>query len=447
MNIRKLNRRRVLRGVLNGGVVAVALPVLDCFLNENGNAYASGAPLPVRFGTWFWGLGGNNNILIPSKTGVGYEIPEQLAPVARVRQHVNLISNLTAFRDGEPNLCHYSGWIIGRTGKAPTSSADRPTETVDITIANQIGRATRFRTLTASATGDFRNTVSYENANSPNPPEISPVEFYGRLYGADFQDPNSSGFTPNPRTMARRSVLSAVTGEIKTLEKTVGAADRQRLEQYFTGLRHLEKQFDQQLTKPEPIAACHAPPAVTNDPQMGVDVEMVKTRHRLLTDLMVMAVACDQTRVFNMAYSNAQANTIREGYEKPHHTTTHEEPIDAKLGYQPNHAYFASRAIEEWAYFVEAFSKIREGSGTLLDNMLIYANTDTADARIHSLDHLIAFTAGRAGGRVKTGLHVDARGGGVTRVGYTALRVMGLDLPTWGVKSNMTSSHLSEIIA
>jgi len=447
MNIRKMSRRRVLRGVLNGGVVAVALPVLDCFLNENGNAYASGAPLPVRFGTWFWGLGGNNNILIPSKTGPGYEIPEQLAPVARVRQHINLISNLTAFRDGEPNLCHYSGWIIGRSGKAPKSSADRPTETLDITIANQIGRATRFRTLTASATGDFRNTVSYENENSPNPPEISPVEFYARLYGPDFQDPNSPDFTPNPRTMARRSVLSAVMGEIKTLEKAVGAADRQRLEQYFTGLRHLERQFDQQLTKPEPIAACHAPSAVTSDPQMGVDVEMVQTRHRLLTDLMVMAVACDQTRVFNMAYSNAQANTVREGYEKPHHTTTHEEPIDAKLGYQPNHAYFASRAIEEWAYFVEAFSKIREGSGTLLDNMLIYANTDHGDARIHSLDQLIAFTAGRAGGRVKTGLHVDAGGGGVTRVGYTALRVMGLDLPAWGVKSNMTSNHLSEIIA
>jgi len=447
MNIRKLSRRRVLRGVLNGGVVAVGLPVLDCLLNENGNAYASGAPLPVRFGTWFWGLGGNNKILIPSKTGAGYEIPEQLAPVARVRQHVNLISNLTAFRDGEPNLCHYSGWIIGRSGKAPKSSADRPTETLDITIANQIGRGTRFRTLTASATGDFRNTVSYENENSPNPPEISPMEFYARLYGADFQDPNSPVFTPNPRTMARRSVLSAVMGEIKTLEKTVGAADRQRLDQYFTGLRHLEKQFDQQLTKPEPIAACHAPPAISNDPKMGVDVEMVKTRHRLLTDLMVMAVACDQTRVFNMSYSNAQANTVKEGYEKPHHTTTHEEPIDAKLGYQPHHAYFASRAIEEWAYFVEAFSKIREGGGTLLDNMLIYANTDHGDARIHSLDHLIAFTAGRAGGRVKTGLHVDTRGGGVTRVGYTALRVMGLDLPNWGVKSNMTSSHLSEIIA
>ncbi|RYZ66799.1 MAG: DUF1552 domain-containing protein, partial [Proteobacteria bacterium] len=322
-------------------------------------------------------------IMVPKKTGAGYEIPAQLAPVARVREHVNLITNLTA-----------------------------------------------------SATGDFRNTVSYENANSPNPPEISPVELYTRLYGADFQDPNSPTFTPSARVMARRSVLSGVMGEIQSLQKSVGASDRQRLDEYFTGLRHLEKQFDQQLTKPEPIAACHAPPSLRGDPKMGVDVEMVQTRHRLLTDLMVMAVACDQTRVFNMAYSNAQANTVKEGYEKPHHTTTHEEPIDEKLGYQPNHAYF-----------VEAFSKVKEGGGTLLDNMLIYANTDHGDARVHALDQLVSFTAGRAGGRVKTGLHVNANGSGVTRVGYTALRVMGLELPAWGVKSNRTSSPFNEIVA
>ena len=50
---------------------------------------------------------------------------------------------------------------------------------------------------------------------------------------------------------------------------------------------------------------------------------------------MVMALTCDQTRVFNMAYSAAFAATIKPGYEKPHHTTTHEEPIDKATGYQP----------------------------------------------------------------------------------------------------------------
>ena len=163
----------------------------------------------------------------------------------------------------------------------------------------------------------------------------------------------------------------------------------------------------------------------------------------MMTDLMVMALACDQTRVFNMAYSAAFAATIKPGYEKPHHTTTHEEPIDKALGYQPIASWFTRRAMEEWAYFVEAFAKVQEGDGTLLDNTLIYASTDTNYARIHSIDGIPMFTAGRAGGRVRTGLHVDGGGTAATRVGYTAMKVLGVDAASWGSKSNSTSQAKS----
>ena len=52
-----MNRRSFLRGTIGGSAVAVGLPFLDCFLNDGGTALASGAPIPLRFGTWFWGLG------------------------------------------------------------------------------------------------------------------------------------------------------------------------------------------------------------------------------------------------------------------------------------------------------------------------------------------------------------------------------------------------------
>ena len=42
---------------------------------------------------------------------------------------------------------------------------------------------------------------------------------------------------------------------------------------------------------------------------------------------MVMAVACDQTRVFNMFYASAFSATTKPGYDKPHHTATHEEAV------------------------------------------------------------------------------------------------------------------------
>ena len=56
------------------------------------------------------------------------------------------------------------------------------------------------------------------------------------------------------------------------------------------------------------------------------------------------------------------------------------------------------------------------------------------------------FSAGSAGGKVKTGLHIDGDGSPGCRLGYTALRLMGVDVPSWGDKSNNTSSEISEIL-
>ena len=441
-----LNRRRVLRGMLNGGAITVGLPLLNVFLNGNGTALASGEPMPVRFGTWSWGLGMNSKVFIPKKTGADYDLPEEIISWEPVKQHINLFTNLTAYRDNMPLLCHTSGWVIQRTGTAPKDGTDIPGETIDVTIANQISRSTRFKSLTATATGDVKDTISYENGNTPNAPEWSPMEFYTRLFGPEFPDPNAESFTPDPNVMVRKSVLSGVMDDTRSLMKKVGAEDRERLDQYFTGLRHLEQQFEQRLTKPKPIAACVPGEGPQEDLPQGKQSELVAARHRMMSELLAMAVACDQTRVFNMSYAARGTSTLKVGYEKPHHTTTHEEPLDTRLGYQPTASWFTRRAMESWADYVSIFSKIKEGDGTLLDNVLIYASTDVGYARIHSLDGMPAFMAGRAGGRVKTGLHIDAGGTTTARLGYTALRLMGVDTPSWGTKSNNTSQEVGEIL-
>ena len=445
--LQRLSRRRVLRGMLRGGAVSVGLPLLNCFLNDNGSALAAGAPMPVRFATWFWGLGMNAAVFVPKTTGSGYELPEELAGIAPVQQHVNVFTNFHGFRDSAPNLCHYTGWIITRSGIAPIANEDKPGETIDVTVSRVIGRSSRFPSVNVTANGDMRTSFSYESANAVNASEPSPLNLYARIFGADYQDPNAPTFTPSPRVMVRRSVLSGVMEQTRELEQVLGAEDRARLDQYYTGLRELERQFEQQLTKPEPIAACVpvAPPAA--DPAPGIDSDTVSKRHRMLTDLLVMALACDQTRVVNMAYSAAFASTIKAGYEKPHHTATHEEPVDEALGYQPESSWFARRAFEEWAYFVEAFARVKEGDGTLLDNSLIYASTDSGLARVHSIDNMPMFTAGRAGGRVKSGLHIDGGGTPATRLGFTLMNVMGVDAASWGSKSNNTSKPIGEMLS
>lgn len=441
----KLSRRRVLRGMLNGGAVTIALPLLNCFLNENGTALASGAPIPLRFGTWSWGLGMSEAIFVPKKTGPDFDLPLEIASLKPVQQHINLFTNYHVFKDAAPNLCHHSGWVILRSGIAPMTAENRPGETIDVAVARKVGNNTRFRSLSATATGDVRDSFSYENGNSVNAPEWSPLRFYQRLFGGNFQDPNASEFTPDPRVMVRKSSLSSVLEETRALSKELGVDDRARLDQYFTGLRDLERRFDLQLTKPEPREAC----IVTDRPEdlpSGLDAYLVARRHRMMTDLMLMAVACDQTRVFNMFYASAFSATTKPGYDKPHHTATHEEAVVEAEQCQPNVSWYTQRAMEEWAYYVQALASFKEGDGTMLDNAFIYATTDQSFAKIHGIEGIPMFSAGSAGGRVKTGLHIDGGTSPGCRLGYTAMRLMGLDVPSWGDKSNKTSAEISEIL-
>jgi len=77
---------------------------------------------------------------------------------------------------------------------------------------------------------------------------------------------NAIGFKPDPAVMVRRSALSVVTDKRQSLMNKVGAADRRRLDEYFTSLRELEQQLDLELQKPAPLAACTIPGKVDETP-------------------------------------------------------------------------------------------------------------------------------------------------------------------------------------
>jgi len=444
--MKTFNRRKALRGIVGGGAVSVALPFLDCFLDNNGTALADGRPMPIRFGTWVWGLGVNRKAFVPVRGGNNYELMDENRCLKPVQSKFSMITELMAYRDSYENFCHYSGWVATRSGQAPALAQDRPGETIDVTVANKIGRSTRFKMLTATAQGDNRKSLSYEGQNAVIAPEFSEISFYNRLFGPGFQDPNLPTFTPDPQVVLRKSVLSGVNSDIKELTQHVGATDKARLDQYFTGVRELERQLEQQLTKPDPIPTCKVPGAPASDLPAGIEVELLAKRHNIMTDIMVLALACDQTRVFNMFYSPAQADTVKKGYDKPHHTCSHEEPVDPVLGYQKEASYFAARAMESWLYFIQAFDKFKEGDRSLLDNTLILAHSDQGLARVHSLDQMAMFLAGNAGGKIKNGYHIPGNNRTVTQVGYTALRIMGIDVPSWGTKSNLTTKPIDEVV-
>ena len=441
-----ISRRRVLRGVIGGGTVAVSVPFLDCFLDTGGQALAAGTPLPTRFGTWFWGCGMNTKIFVPKKVGPNFDLPEELESIRPVQKNINVFSNFRVLTDGRPNLCHTTGWIALRSGTAPRNRSDLPAPSIDVLVADAIGNGTRFRSLELSATGGRRDSYSFRNSDSIDPPVASALQFYERVFGADFQDPNTAEFKPDAKILLRKSVLSGVKDQRESLVKTLGAADQARLDQYFTAIRELENRLELQLQRPAPAEACVLPKGPKSKGGDGEYAEVVVERHKAMTDILVLALACNQTKVFNMLYSMSFANTARVGHSATHHLVTHEEIVDPKLGYQVQNSWFVRRAMESWSYFVAALANYKEGDGTLLDRSLIYAHSDQEYAKVHSIDGIPMMTAGSANGRLRTGLHIDGHGDPGTRLGYTLQRVMGMQTSSWGTGSMSTSREIGEIL-
>lgn len=442
----KTNRRSFLRGALAGSTVSVSLPFLDMFLNDHGTALASGAPIPVRFGTWFWGLGHTPGRGMRALEDKGYDfIDECLSLEPYKRDYINYFSNFNMPLDGNPSAVHFTGWVAGKTGSVPHGFGGIPAPTLDTIVADKVGAATRFRSLELSCTGNPVHSYSYRSAGNHNAAEVSPLNFYSRLFGPEYRDPRNKEFTPDPRILLRQSVLSVVEDERAQLLRTVGSDDRMRLDQYFTSVRELEQQLEASLSAPPVTEACQRPEQPGEWP-LGYDVETVGKTHDAFAKILALALACDQTRVFNMLYSHASSEVRVKGTTFTHHILSHEEPPDDELGFQVQTAWFNERSFEAFARMLAEFVNIPEGDGNLLDNTLIFAHTDTSDAKTHSVIGVPSMTVGKAGGRIKTGLHVNGNAAPVTQVGLTLMQTMDVPIEEWGTRSLRTSTPISEIL-
>ena len=331
-----------------------------------------------------------------------------------------------------------------RTGSVPDAAGAIPAPTLDVLVGDAIGAGTRFRSLDVSATGNPKDSYSARNAGSINASEVSPIGFYKRIFGADFVDPGKADFIPDPHILARRSVLSAVREDSQDFVKGLGASDRVRMDQYFTSIRQAEQQLALQLERPAPNPSCIIP-ASPVDAVGGTEIRAVFENHRLLTELMALALACGQTRVFNIVYSPSLSSLHKEGEAATHHTLTHEEPVDAAAGYQLESAWFSQRSMEALANFIDIFASVREGSGSLLDNTLVFASSDTNFAKVHALDGVPIMTVGKAGGHMRTGLHIAGNGDPISRVGLTLQQIMGIPVQRWGTQSLATAKPIGEL--
>jgi len=440
----KFNRRTFMQGALGGAAVVVGTPILDQMLDSNGKAFANGAKLPVRFGTYFWGLGLTPGRWVPSKVGADYDLTPELSSLKDIKQKTSVFSGFRVHLDGRPNLQHWTGQASILSGVAASKPGVFDNGSFDVAMADAIGGGMRFRSIEMTPFGNPRLSHSTRTGTGFNTPEASPIALYTRLFGEGFQDPNNPNWKPDVNLMLRQSVLSAVSDERKAVMASVGSSDKAKLDQYFTSVREMEGALASQLEKPAKCESCTVPTSPEENVRSG-NIENVNKNNKLMGQLTAMALACNQTKIFNVVHTEAGSQAYLPGDNMVYHTHTHDEAIDDKVGYQVVSSKLAALHMVAYSEFVGALEAVKEGDGTLLDNSLVMGFSDTGYAKIHSTDNIPMFLSGGAGGAHKGNMHIVGNGDPVTRVSLTAQQLVGMPVGTFGQGGMKTSSPASEV--
>lgn len=435
-----LTRRTVLRGLACGVPAAVALPMLDVMLNGNGTAFADGTALPVRLGIWYWGSGVHRNRFFPAQLGADWELTPELAPLAGVRDHINILSGYDIKSDG---IVHHVGTAVMKTGQnyihlgGGTFDTDVAAPSFDVSVAESIGASSPFQRLDLGvfSDGNFKgeglNTraLSHEGTNRPNYAETNPTAVFERLFAEQ-----SVGI----HQLGRRSVLDAVAGDAESLMPRLGASDKARLEQHLEAIRAIELRLDASA------GACEAPmhPGVGAPDLARPDMVL---NNALMVELLGIALACDLTRVFTFRHHGWTDDPVfwhLGGASDTHHNLTHNEPGD-----QPTVRGINEFTMGELAKLLERLAATPEGDGTILDNCAMMAYSEVSEGRDHGRENIPIILAGRAGGALRTGLHHRGNRESATKVHLTLVRALGLDWASFGRDENQVDSTISEIEA
>ncbi len=434
-----LSRRALLRGFARGAVVTVALPPLEAMFDQHGLAYACDGVLPVRFGLYFWGNGNQPDRWTPTEEGGVWTLSEQLQPFDGLQHLISVVTGLEVkFANESPHGTGLAGMLTAAPLSDLSDDSSFTAPSLDQVIAAEIGGETVYRSIETSAHHSTSGR-SFNGPNAQNPPESSPLALYERIFGETFREPGESA-EPDPTLGLRRSVLDGVMGDIDVLLNQVGAADRARLEQHFDGIRDLESRLARLEEDPPELEACVKPgePAESYPDQDGRP--QLSAVSRAMSDLIAMALACDQTRVFSHWLTDPVNDLLFPGASAGHHDLTHNEPGD-----QPEVNAITVQCMEEFAYLVAALDAVPEGDGTLLDNCAVLATSEVSLGQTHAIDEMPAIVAGSACGRLNMGQHIRLRRDNATRLPLTLIRAMGISQPSFGVDEAEETEGISEL--
>ena len=186
---------------------------------------------------------------------------------------------------------------------------------------------------------------------------------------------------------------------------SLGHADRHRMDQYLESVRSLEQRLAQaESTTGRPwesrvdFAGRAAPP---EDPKEHAE------RVRLMLDMIALAFESDVTRVATFMFGNSVSTvnfSFLEGVSESHHETSHHQNKTEKLD---QYERISTWHVAQYAYLLDKLKSIPEGDSNVLDNSAILFGSALRDGNKHSPRDLPLLVAGKAGGALRQGQHIQ----------------------------------------
>ncbi len=386
MNSASLNRRTFLRAA----GATLALPFLEALAPRRA---FSGEPqeAPRRMVCIMTNTGLIPDNFFPKQTGSDYELPRYLEHLAEHRANMTIVGGVS-----HPD--NFGGHMVEKSfltgARFPASPTFKNTISLDQLAAETLGHHTRFPFLALGVNGKHDGLLSVTRDGIFLPPELSPSRLYHRLFTED--TPEQSGH--RLREIGNRtSILDSVSQSARRLENTLGAADRERLDQYFTSVRELEQRLEQAAAwqkrpKPRPQAA-----APVDIPDGSRDQE----RAALMYDMAKLALESDSTRFITLYLNPLETNVKLPGVSDRTHALTHHGNEPEKL---EQLARVEEAGIQNLARFLSGLTGVREGGSTLLDRTMVLFGSNMASGNSHSNTNLPVLLAG---GGFKHGQHLQ----------------------------------------
>lgn len=387
---RALSRRHFLKGL----GVALSLPMLDAM--RPAFAQTDAIETPRRF----FGICNNLGLLadrfFPAErqSGPGYTPSPYLEIIQAHRKDFTVFSGVS---HPEVDGGHPADNCFLTAAPHPGSAGFRNTISLDQFAAQHIGHRTRFPTLTLGVNIQAGlRSLSWTSSGVMIPCEESAARVFRRLFLAGSPQEVDAQVS---RLSLGRSIMDTLGDQVRRLQREVGAADRDRLDQFFTSVRDLERRMEQSAaweTKPKPKVTASVPV----DPQNpGQYMDKV----RLMYDLAALAFETDSTRLITLMLDSVNSPAIEiagETTSDGYHNLSHHGQDPKKL----EQLEIIDRAhLRELDHLFARLKNHREENARLLDHTMVLYGSNFGNASTHVTTNLpVVF----AGGGFRHGQHL-----------------------------------------